>query len=131
MEEWKDIIGFCNQARKWQYQVSSFGRVRKHTSDGYFEVRQRPTSQGYTCVSIRAETATKNRDILVHHLVLTAFISQRPPGLLALHKDDDKTNNHVSNLIWGTHQQNSDDFKRNKGTLSTKPRTRFVYTLVQ
>lgn len=49
----------------------------------------------------------------VHHLVLITYVGPRPEGLLGLHKDDDRHNNHYSNLEWGTHQRNSDQAKLN------------------
>lgn len=49
----------------------------------------------------------------VHYLVLEAFVGSRPPGLLACHKDDNKQNNRLSNLYWGTEQENHEDAKKN------------------
>lgn len=56
----------------------------------------------------------KYKTFLVHRLVLLVF--QGPPPSdkhLGLHKDDDKENNTPDNLYWGTHQENSNDAKRN------------------
>lgn len=49
----------------------------------------------------------------VHYLVLEAFAGTRPEGMLALHRDDDTANNHISNLYWGTPGQNMLDRSRN------------------
>jgi len=45
-------------------------------------------------------------DRKVHVLVLETFVGPRPDGLKALHRDDDTRNNVLSNLFWGTSQEN-------------------------
>jgi hypothetical protein len=50
----------------------------------------------------------------VHRLVLETFVGPCPDGMEALHEDDDPTNNHISNLRWGTRQQNREDMIRNR-----------------
>lgn len=53
------------------------------------------------------------RDRRVHQLVLEAFVGPRPsPNHVVMHLDDNGLNNHVSNLKWGTNQENSDDMVR-------------------
>ena len=62
----------------------------------------------YLRVSLRGKTRR------VHQLVLEAFVGPCPAGHVVMHKDDDPTNNALSNLRYGTHQDNSDDMI-NKG----------------
>lgn len=52
------------------------------------------------------------RKHFVHTLVLEAFVSPRPPGLEALHRDGQGTNNAAGNLRWGTHAENVQDALR-------------------
>lgn len=66
-----------------------------------------PRGKGHLAV-----TLTGGRSRPVHQLVLEAFVGPRPPGLLGLHKDGDKTNNAVENLYWGTHSDNALDSVR-------------------
>lgn len=49
----------------------------------------------------------------VHILVLEGFVGARPPGGRGLHRDDNPWNNNVSNLYWGTMQDNALDRVRN------------------
>ena len=66
---------------------------------------QYTNSRGYRFINARVHGKQKN--ILVHRLVADAFIPN-PDGLpLVNHKDLDKTNNHVSNLEWITHMDNT------------------------
>lgn len=49
----------------------------------------------------------------IHILVLEAFVSPRPEGMIGLHRDDNKANNNVENLYWGTYSDNAFDAVRN------------------
>jgi hypothetical protein len=49
----------------------------------------------------------------VHQLVLLAFVGPRPPGKVASHLDDDRTNNALSNLAYQTHRENMLDALKN------------------
>ena len=40
-------------------------------------------------------------------------MGRRPLGCVALHRDDDRRNNRLSNLYWGTMRQNQADAVRN------------------
>jgi hypothetical protein len=63
----------------------------------------------------------------VHILVMAAFVGPIPKGLETRHLDGDKTNPKLSNLIYGTRQENWED-RRRLGELkspwwSRKPRS--------
>lgn len=45
----------------------------------------------------------------VHDLVLSAFGSERPNGYECLHIDGNPSNNHITNLRWGTRKENVSD----------------------
>lgn len=67
---------------------------------------------GFLTVMLRSpESGIQRRK--VHHLVLEAFAGPRPPGAEGRHLDDNPTNNHILNLVWGTHRQNMGDMARN------------------
>lgn len=100
VEEWKDIKGY-----EGLYQVSNLGRVR---SIGYGKERILSSSNichyGYIKVNLYKEG--KKNTFKVHRLVAQAFIPN-PNNLPEVnHKDENKLNNHVSNLEWCTTQYN-------------------------
>lgn len=105
-EEWRDVPGYGGR-----YQVSSLGRVRKSVTE--YLLSQSPNTSGHLQVSLLREGKTKK--CLVHRLVAMAFLG-RPAAEkpLALHRDDDKTNNAISNLYWGTHKDNRRDAFKNE-----------------
>lgn len=63
-------------------------------------------SHGYLFVVLHG---TPKRRAFIHTLVLETFTSPCPSGMECRHLDGDKTNNHVSNLAWGTRAENSHD----------------------
>src|SRR5690606_12503326 len=75
------------------------GRVLKQIVDG----------RGYRVVGLNC------RQKKVHILVLETFVGPRPAGGEGLHSDDDKSNNALANLRWGTHADNYADRVRNGG----------------
>lgn len=53
------------------------------------------------------------KHVKVHKLVYKTWVGDVEPGKLVRHYDDDKNNNHVSNLVVGTQKQNIEDSIRN------------------
>lgn len=116
-EQWKPVLGF-----EGLYEVSDHGNVRSLPrtiirSNGRpmkiaaRVLRQHNNGHHYGYPLYRDGEKTYRR---AHILVLEAFVSPRPtPESCGLHRDDDPTNNHVSNLYWGTMQENAFDRVRN------------------
>jgi hypothetical protein len=50
--------------------------------------------------------------LFIHILVLENFVGPRPDGYQGLHRDDDRGNNAVGNLYWGTPGDNMRDRER-------------------
>ena len=87
-EEWRSIQDFPG------YSVSSKGRVR---SDKYNKILHTfINNKGYERVALTIEHITKR--YLVHRLVAMAFIENPMNYPMINHKDENKTNNNVSNL---------------------------------
>lgn len=105
-EKWKPIT--CRPAGTY-YQVSNLGHVRNlaHILKPFW-VSNNGLRQGALCVNLGKFKRAK-----VSHLVLEEFVGPRPPGCIALHWDDDPTNNRATNLRWGTYSDNSRDAVRN------------------
>ena len=104
-EAWKTIPMFHGF-----YEVSSAGRIRR--SDTKTVLKTPVGSRGYRIFSVRGglfEPAKDNRKtfpVYVHRCVALAFLPNADNLPVINHKDCDKTNNHVDNLEWCTHEQN-------------------------
>ena len=115
-ETWKAVVGF-----EGLYEVSDAGRVRSLPRKVLSVNRWGPTTvslpgkmltlltsyHGYYKVLLSKQGKATNK--LVGTLVAEAFIGKRPPGLLVLHSDGNAKNNAVSNLRYGTQQDNMQD----------------------
>lgn len=113
LEVWKDIPG-----KEGIYQVSTFGNVRsldRYVRSKGDSLQFRPgkvlkpvikKGTGYAVV-----TLGNNKQSLVHELVLVTFIGPKPTSKHEARHFPDRTrsNNHVSNLSWGTPQENQLD----------------------
>lgn len=101
------------------YEVSEDGRLRALArvvmrSNGNplplpdREIKTRPAlGNGY--LYARIVFSGKKKSVFVHRAVAEAFIGPRPPGMLVLHNDGNKNNNHVGNLRYGTYTDNLND----------------------
>lgn len=121
-ERWRPVVG----AMPW-YEVSDHGRVCSREHDvqitrwgrpiptHYKEkfLSLRPNKKGYARVGIVGLDGVK-RARAVQQLVLEAFVGPRPDATSeGLHNDDNKANNRLDNLRWGTHADNMQDMVRN------------------
>lgn len=61
----------------------------------------------------------KRITIKAHILVMEHFVGPRPEGLVIRHLDGDPSNNHISNLTYGTHKENAQDSIKH-GTRATR-----------
>ena len=98
MEVWKKIKGFEN------YEISNEGRLKSlHFGKEIFR-KSKPTKQGY----IRFALCKKGKQFifLAHRLVAEAFVEKIEGKNFVNHKDENKSNNVVSNLEWVTHEEN-------------------------
>jgi hypothetical protein len=109
-EIWR-TIPFCEN-----YQVSNFGRaksldrvIKTKTGDRNLPgvlLRGRENPGGYVMVTIFKNTV--RMPSLIHRLVLLTFVGLPPEGKeIGMHIDDNKLNNHVSNLKWGSASENN------------------------
>lgn len=104
MEEWRDI-DHCPG-----YQISSYGRVRSFMNNrhGFCNTPHllltSINSNGYERVILGS-----NGRFFIHHLVAKEFIPNPNNQPIVRHKDDNRLNNRVDNLEWGTQSDNIQD----------------------
>lgn len=113
-EAWRPVVGW-----EGMYEVSDAGRVRsrvKRWKGGPRVLRPCQVNVGngrrprYAVILIREG---KRHSLLVHRLVLIAFVGPCPPGKESRHLNDDPSDNRLENLAWGTRLENAADAKRN------------------
>lgn len=90
-----------------KYLVSDKGDIYRATSTGVKKLKIAKDRYGYYSISLYHEG--KRKTLKVHKVVAKAFIPNPYPYVKKIinHKDGVKSNNHVSNLEWCTHKQNS------------------------
>ena len=103
-ESWRDIPGY-----EGKYQVSNLGRVKSLPGGRRKGSVLSPgrSSTGYRTVVLWS--AGRGKSWQVQSLVLAAFVGPQPEGSYIRHLDDDKTNNRLCNLCYGTPTQNYQD----------------------
>ena len=117
-EVWRAVVGYDGS-----YEVSTKGRVRsldrivpsrygKRLIKGKvlrFSTAKQGHNKKYFRITVSLSQNGERWQAPVHRLVAEAFLPN-PDGLpVVRHLDGDSTNNALSNLAWGTHQDNSDD----------------------
>lgn len=83
---------------------------------GVREMKQTPNSDGYPSVRLKGASG-KRVHLAVHRIMAIYYLGVRPtPNHEIRHLDGDKTNNNISNLAWGTQQDNANDRERHGRT---------------
>lgn len=97
-EQWKII----NSNNRSTYYISNYGRVKADTDKG-ISILKTQIANGYERVHILGKM------YFIHRLVAIAFINNPDKDIYieVNHKDNNRLNNHVSNLEWVTPKQNS------------------------
>jgi hypothetical protein len=108
-ERWLPIPGYENR-----YDVSDQGEVRSWVPWRGLPLPRRLkgglVGGGYrmVCLSIHGQVTYMH----VHRLVMLAFVGPLRKRMETRHIDGDYTNNHLSNLAYGTHSENNLDAVR-------------------
>lgn len=111
-EAWKDVVGYENRLA-----VSTLGRVYAKKRKKFIDFQDHKGYNGFT-LTISKGNRVK---LMAHRLVAEAFLP--PPSkplteecsrsfygsVLVRHGDDNRKNNAVSNLSWGTYADNTQD----------------------
>ena len=106
MEIWKDISKIEGMEEYIDYQISSYGRVKSLKRSREIILKPR-NIHGYLAINLYANG--KRKTFKIHRLVAFAFIfNDNPQEKTDInHKDENKTNNKVSNLEWCTKAYNN------------------------
>lgn len=128
MEIWKVAVGWLH------YKVSSFGRLRSlpHQSKDGRVWKSRTSCPKRRFVKLRQISDGVHVDVNFCRLMLVTFTGPPPSDIsIACHKDDDITNNRISNLYWGTHSSNARDaFANGKSFISEEQKRKISLTLM-
>ena len=118
-EVWRDIDGYDGM-----YQVSDLGRVRSRYSGEWKVMRAKKNRCGYLYLNLYKDG--KGKSVTVHRLVANAFIPNSDESKTQInHRNEDKTENKVSNLEWCTAQYNltyNNIHHRRKPFIHTQPK---------
>ena len=91
------------------YEVTTLGRVVTHKSNPPGFMNLTINKDGYAVVDIRSPLLENGKKQYgVHQLVAQAFIDNPESLPIVHHKNSDKGDNRVENLMWVTHQENID-----------------------
>jgi uncharacterized protein YerC len=105
-EEWKAVADY-----EGLYEVSNMGRVKsclrytrarhglRRVPEKIMKITTHPQT-GYERVQLSKDRKLKT--IMVHALVMGVFGPEKPTNGKIIHKDGNKINNCIDNLIWGT-----------------------------
>lgn len=117
----KDLQAIYLKWRAWAapipdhpgYYASECGSVFS-TVNGAPRKLKGSMSSRYQSISLKMPDGSRRR-LYVHRLVWSTYFKDGCDGLVVRHLDDDKTNNHLSNLMAGTNAENYQDRVRNFG----------------
>ena len=131
-EIWKWIPGYENL-----YEVSNYGNVRSYFNNKWGTTNEAKiktltiNNRGYYYVNLSKNG--KYKPFTVHKLVAMTFINHKKDsamGIVINHIDNNKLNNHVSNLEWVTQRYNTQCHKTDVGVYFNKNRNKW-YSQIQ
>ncbi len=122
MEIWKQVPGYGGF-----YEASNLGRIRskdrivekfcglhKKVVKQFYKSRLLNPSKSdkYGHMSVHLGYDKKRINVLVHKLVLLAFVGPAPEGTECCHNNGIASDNRIENLRWDSHANNNADRKR-------------------
>lgn len=101
---------YADSGERWKqwkdspYEVSSTGKVRRKGE----KVHRKPRDDDRKHQRMNLTWDGKREEPPLHQMVMELFGPPKPQGknVVILHKDNDGTNNSISNLEWGTRSEN-------------------------
>lgn len=120
-ENWLPVVGY-----EHFYEVSDLGRVaavshsvRTSTGKGWRHVNGgllKPSNNGLGYLQVGLTRDGRRRQLLVHRLVMAAFVGPLPEGMEVRHGPGGSVDNRLANLSYGTKSENEKD-KARDGTV--------------
>jgi HNH endonuclease len=108
-EEWRKVPELPDR-----FEVSNFGRRRILSFIDRAGDRHKPVLRNYNQNVVGIRINGKLKFFRIAELILLTFVGPKPfPKAVARHLDDDKQNNHLDNLAWGSYGDNMRDAYRN------------------
>nr|QBK88370.1 MAG: HNH endonuclease [Mimivirus LCMiAC01] len=99
-------IGIIDECDFSRYEVSNYGKVNSLYLDRCLKVAT--NGSGYYNITIKDKKTKKIKGMLIHRLVASVFVLGKSENNdIVNHIDEDKTNNHVSNLEWVSNLYNT------------------------
>ncbi len=81
------------------YQISNHGRIKSFVTDPKGTILKGSSVNGFNTVGLKVDG--EKRQFCVHKLTAQFFIQKEShKQTVVIHKDWDKSNNHVNNLLW-------------------------------
>ena len=105
MAKWKPVVGY-----ETRYEVSDAGGVRSTVAVRHGPCNLKIVHRKYSEVCLMQDG--KRSMQLVHRLVLFAFVGPPPAGTECCHFNGNTADNTLSNLRWGTREDNVADIVR-------------------
>jgi hypothetical protein len=110
-QQLKDISGDHDIAFFYGYAVTRSGQIFSIKGKKPCELKGSLVNTGYRRVGLSIDG--KIRSFLLHRIVAQVYVPKPPDsGDIVRHLDGDRTNNHYTNLAWGTPKENSQDAVR-------------------
>lgn len=110
--EWININDITEEIRQLEesdrYFVSEYGNIYKQM-DNYHFIKLKTyinNHNGYIYIGLSLSDGNR-KNYRVHRLVAEYFVDNPNNLPIVMHLDNDKTNNHYTNLKWGTVQENT------------------------
>lgn len=100
-EEWKDLQLDEKVFTKKQYRISSYGRISQFDGKKHVLAKATPTN-GYELLPVFQHGNMKRSGRYIHKLVAQHFLEKEEGDLYVVHKNYDKDDNRVENLMWVT-----------------------------
>ena len=116
---WKAVVGY-----EGLYVVNHLGVIRSlprwvtRGTGAAVRLKGKTLTRSYThgYPQVTLSMGGLCRTVKVHNVVAAAFIGPKPTGKVVRHLDGDRNNARAKNIVYGTHQENSNDM-RSHGTV--------------